>query len=276
MHAITIREAGGPDVLQWTEVPVPQPKAHEVLIKVAAAGVNRADILQRQGKYPPPPDAGPILGMEVAGEVAALGPDAARWKIGDKVCALISSGGYAEYAVAPDGQCMTAPAHLSLTQAAALPEALVTVYANLFETPMLKPGASVLVHGGASGIGTTAIQMLKKFGAKVFVTAGSAEKCEACMMLGADKAINYKTEDFVAAVQKATGGRGVDIVLDMIGGDQHRDAAWRRGAHRYADHHAKTHYPDRLDPPWPSGRRKSPAGARRRGKNLALDKIRIR
>jgi len=219
MHAIEIRAPGGPEMLQWVECPMPQPAANEVLIKVAAAGVNRADILQRQGNYPPPEDAGDILGMEVAGEIAAVGAAVKRWKIGDRICALISGGGYAEYAKAPAEQCLPIPKQLSFIEAAGLPECLITVWTNIFETGHLQPGEAVLVHGGSSGIGTTAIQMVKAYGANVFVTAGSKEKCEACRKLGADLAINYKREDFVAAIERETQKRGVDVVLDMIGGD---------------------------------------------------------
>jgi NADPH2:quinone reductase len=203
MYAIICPNPGGPENLEWAEVPTPQPQDDEVLIKVAAAGINRSD----------------ILGLEVAGEVVAAGAKVTRWKTGDKVCALLTGGGYAEYAVAPAGQCLPIPSHLSMIEATALPEALITVYANLFVAAAMQPGETVLVHGGASGVGTAAIQMLKLSGAKIFVTAGSDEKCAACRKLGADLAINYDAEDFVAAVERETSGRGVDIVLDMIGGD---------------------------------------------------------
>jgi NADPH:quinone reductase len=219
MHAIICSSFGAPEVMQWTERPVPQPADNEVLIKVAAAGVNRADTMQRQGKYPPPPGASDIMGMEVSGEILALGTKASRWKIGDKVCALLAAGGYAEYAVAPEGQCLPVPSNISMTEAAVLPEALITVWANLFESGALKPGETALVHGGSSGIGTTAIQMVKLFGAKIFVTVGTNEKAEACKKLGADLVINYKTEDFVTVIERATNKRGVDVVLDMVGGD---------------------------------------------------------
>ena len=218
MHVIECRGAGAADVLQGAERLMPQPSADEVLIKVAAAGVNRADILQRQGKYPPPPDAGDILGMEVAGEIVAVGERVKRWKEGDRICAILAGGGYAEYAVAPAGQCLPMPKGLSFVEAAALPECVITVWANLFETGRLHPGETVLVHGGVSGIGTTAIQMVKNFGAKIFVTAGKEEKCAACRKLGADLAINYRKEDFTAVIERETQKRGVDIVLDMIGG----------------------------------------------------------
>lgn len=219
MHAILCPSFGPTDVLQWGRSPTPQPGAGEVLIKVAAAGVNRADLLQRQGKYPSPEGASEILGMEVSGEVVAFGAGAHAWKIGDKVCALLSGGGYAEFVNAPEGQCLPVPESVTLREAAALPEAIVTVWANLFEDGGLKSGQTCLVHGGSSGIGTTAIQLAKLSGAKIFVTVGNEEKAEACRKLGADLAINYKTEDFVAAVSAATGGQGVDVVLDMIGGD---------------------------------------------------------
>lgn len=205
--------------MQWLEQPMPVPQAGDVLIKVAAAGINRADILQRQGKYPPPPGCSDIIGLEVSGEVVALGPMTSRWKIGDKICALLSDGGYAEYVAVSERQCLPVPPDLSLIEAAALPEAVTTVWANLFEAAALKPHESVLVHGGTSGIGSTAIQMVKLFGAKIFVTAGSEEKCAACCAIGADLAVNYKTEDFVAVIEKATGGRGIDVVLDIVGGD---------------------------------------------------------
>jgi len=218
-HVIECRSPGGPEVMQWAERPMPKAGAGEVLIKVAAAGVNRADILQRQGNYPPPEGAGDILGMEVAGEIAAVGAKANRWKVGDKICALLAGGGYAEYATVPEGQCLPVPGNISFIEAAALPEAVVTVWANLFEAGGLQAGQTALVHGGSSGIGTVAIQMAKAAGAKIFVTAGSAEKCEACRKLGADLAIDYKTEDFVVAIERKTGKRGVDVVLDMVGGD---------------------------------------------------------
>jgi putative PIG3 family NAD(P)H quinone oxidoreductase len=219
MHFIECRGAGGPDVLRWSERPTPQPKAGDVLIKVAAAGINRADILQRQGNYPPPEGAGDILGMEVSGEIVALGSGVKRWKVGDKICALLAGGGYAEYAAASETQCLPAPKNLSLAEAAALPECVVTVWANLFEAGNLQPGQTALVHGGSSGIGTTAIQMAKAFGARIFITAGSDEKCDACKKLGADLAINYKREDFVGIIKRETKDRGVDVVLDMVGGD---------------------------------------------------------
>jgi len=218
-HIIECHGFGGPDVLQWAERPLPMPVADEVLIHVAAAGVNRADILQRQGKYPPPPGSSDVIGMEISGTVVMVGQDVRRWKAGDKVCALLSGGGYADYAVAPEAQCLPVSGTLSLTQAAALPEAVVTVWANVFEGAALRPGETILVHGGSSGIGTTAIQMVKAHGAKIIVTVGNQEKAEACRALGADHVINYTQEDFVQAVMNETVGQGVDAVLDMIGGD---------------------------------------------------------
>ncbi len=219
MYAILCRGYGGPEVLAWVESPMPIMGVGEVLIKVAAAGVNRADILQRQGKYPPPEGASHIMGMEVSGEVVATAPDVQRWKVGDKVCALLSGGGYAEYVAAPEGQCLPLPQNISMIEAASLMETIVTVWANVFETAGLRKDETILVHGGSSGIGITAIQLAKIFGAKIFVTAGNDEKCFACQSLGADLAINYHDEDFVSAIMTATNKRGVDVVLDMIGGD---------------------------------------------------------
>ncbi len=218
MKVIEISEAGGPEVLKPAERPVPQPGEGEVLIKVAAAGVNRPDCLQRQGSYPPPPGASDIPGLEIAGEVVALGAGVTAPRIGDKVCALVTGGGYAEYCPAPAPQCLPIPKGYSLEQAAALPETFFTVWVNVFDRSALKPGESFLVHGGTSGIGTTAIQLAKAFGCTVFATAGSPEKVKACAELGADRAINYREEDFVEVVKEATGGKGVDVILDMVGG----------------------------------------------------------
>ena len=217
MIAIAITRFGGPDVLHPVERPIPEPAEHEVLIRVAAAGVNRPDLMQREGKYPPPPGASEIPGLEVSGTVVKCGPGVERWRDGDKVCALLAGGGYAEYCVAPDVQCLPVPASLDLASAAGVPEASFTVWTNVFERGRLRSGEALLVHGGASGIGTTAIQMARCFGARVFATAGSAEKCRACESLGAERAVNYKTEDFAAVVSDATGGRGVDVILDMVG-----------------------------------------------------------
>ena len=217
MIAIAIGRPGPPEVLQPIELPVPRPGQGEVLIRVAAAGVNRPDLMQREGKYPPPPGASDIPGLEVAGTIAACGEAARRWREGDHVCALVSGGGYAEYCVAPDVQCLPVPATLDLVAAGGVPETFFTVWANVFERGRLAPGESLLVHGGASGIGTTAIQMARAFGARVFATAGSNEKCRACEQLGAERAINYRTDDFVARLMEATRGRGVDVILDMVG-----------------------------------------------------------
>ena len=219
MTAIAIRAPGGPEVLVPEERPVPQPGAGEVLVEVTAAGVNRPDVMQRQGLYPPPPGASEIPGLEIAGEVVALGSGATRYKIGDKVAALVAGGGYAEYCPVHETNALPAPPTLSLIEAAAIPETFFTVWHNAFERGRLKSGETLLVHGGTSGIGTTAIQLAKAFGARVITTAGSAEKCEACRKLGADVAVNYRTEDFVAATKTATGGKGAELILDMVGGD---------------------------------------------------------
>jgi len=219
MRAIEIKQPGGPEVLVPTRRPLPKPGPDEVLIRVAAAGVNRPDMLQRQGGYAPPPGASDLPGLEVAGEIVAVGPDTGRWKVGDRVTALVAGGGYAEYCAAPGPQCLPVPGKLDLVHAAALPETFFTVWTNVFERGRLKAGESFLVHGGSSGIGTTAIQLASRFGARVFTTAGSDEKCSKCKELGADLAINYRSQDFVAAVNEATGGKGVDLILDMVGGD---------------------------------------------------------
>jgi NADPH:quinone reductase len=218
MIAIEIREPGGPDVLVQVERPRPVPEAGEVLIAVAAAAVNRPDIMQRLGHYPPPAGASDIPGLDVAGTIAALGGRVSGWHIGDRVCALVSGGGYAEYCVAPALQCLPVPRSLTITSAAAIPEAFFTVWTNVFERGRLQPGEGLLVHGGSSGIGTTAIQLARARGSRVFATAGSAEKCAACERLGAERAFNYRETDFVTAVRNLTGGRGVDVILDMVGG----------------------------------------------------------
>jgi NADPH2:quinone reductase len=218
MTAIGIKAPGGPDVLVPEERAVPTPGEGELLIRVRAAGVNRPDVMQRKGLYPPPKDASDIPGLEIAGEIAACGPAIKRWKEGDRVMALVSGGGYAEYCLAYAIHALPVST-LPLIDAAAIPETTLTVWHNVFERGGLKEGETLLVHGGSSGIGTTAIQLAKQFGAAVFVTAGSEEKCEACRKLGADLAINYKTEDFVAKVKEATGGKGADVILDMVGGD---------------------------------------------------------
>jgi NADPH2:quinone reductase len=219
MTVIAIRAPGGPDMLVPEQRPVPPLADGEVLVKVAAAGVNRPDVMQRQGLYPPPKGATDIPGLEIAGEVVALGPGVTRWKLGDTVMALVVGGGYAEYCPAHESHCLPVPDGLSLAEAAAIPETFFTVWYNTFERGHLKSGETFLVHGGSSGIGTAAIQLAKAFGAKVITTAGTPEKCEACRKLGADLAINYRTEDFVAATKAATGGKGADVILDMVGGD---------------------------------------------------------
>lgn len=219
MTVIEISQPGDPEVLKPAERPTPRAADGEILIRIAAAGVNRPDLLQRQGNYPPPPGASDIPGLEVAGTVAALGAGVTGWAIGDAVCALLAGGGYAEYAAVPAVQCLPVPAGLSMIEAAALPETLFTCWTNLVDGGRLEAGQTVLIHGGSSGIGTTGIQLAKLLGARVITTAGSAEKCAACRSLGADLAIDYKAEDFVKAVKAATDGRGVDVVLDMVGGD---------------------------------------------------------
>lgn len=219
MTAIEVKEPGGPEKLVPGQRPVPKPGQGEVLIKVAAAAINRPDVLQRQGKYPPPPGAPDTLGLDVAGTVVAVGPGVSSPKVGEQVCALVAGGGYAEYAVAPAPQCMPVPKGFSMAEAASLPETYFTVWTNVFDRGRLKAGETFLVHGGASGIGTTAIQLAKAMGARVFATAGTAEKCAACEKLGAEKAVNYKTEDWVEIIKQATGGEGVDVILDMVGGD---------------------------------------------------------
>jgi len=219
MLAIAISHPGGPEVLKPVELPTPQPGAGEVLIHVAAAGVNRPDLMQREGKYPPPPGASDIPGLEIAGTIDALGSGVDRWRKGDHVFALIAGGGYAEYCIAPAPQCLPVPSRLELTAAAAIPETFFTVWTNVFERGHLRAGETFLVHGGASGIGTAAIQIARAFGARVFATAGSREKCAACEKLGAERAINYREEDFVEALMALTRGRGVDVILDMVGAD---------------------------------------------------------
>ena len=219
MSAIAIKAPGGPEMLVVEERPVPAPRAGEILVRVAAAGVNRPDVMQRQGKYPPPRGAPDIPGLEIAGEVVALGEGATKWKIGGKVMALVIGGGYAQFCTAHESHALPVPQNLSMAEAAAIPETFFTVWHNVFVRGDLKPGEAFLVHGGSSGIGTTAIQLAKAFGARVITTAGSAEKCAACIKLGADIAINYKSEDFVAATKAATGDKGADVILDMVGGD---------------------------------------------------------
>jgi len=219
MLAIEIVRPGEPDVLVPAERPRPSPAPGEVLIKVAGAGVNRPDVFQRRGRYPPPPGASDIPGLEVSGVVEAIGADVRDFRVGDAICALVAGGGYAEYCTAPAPQCLPAPRGLDLVSAGAIPETFFTVWTNVFERGRLQAGESLLVHGGSSGIGTTAIQLARARGARVYATAGSPEKCAACERLGAERAIDYRREDFLAVVRERTGGRGVDVVLDMVGGD---------------------------------------------------------
>jgi NADPH2:quinone reductase len=219
MTAIGIKAPGGPEVLVSEARPVPAPGPGEILVRVAAAGVNRPDVMQRKGLYPPPPGAPDVLGLEIAGEVVALGEGVTRWKRGDKVMALLIGGGYAQFCLAHESHALPVPDGFSMIEAAAIPETFFTVWHNVFERGGLKAGETLLVHGGTSGIGTTAIQLAKEFGARVVTTAGSAEKCEACRKLGADTAVNYKSEDFVAITKSTTGGKGADVILDMVGGD---------------------------------------------------------
>jgi putative PIG3 family NAD(P)H quinone oxidoreductase len=228
MTVIGISKPGGPEVLVPETRPVPVPAPGEILIKVHAAGVNRPDVAQRSGSYPPPPGASDLPGLEVAGEVAAMGTGATRHRLGDKVMSLVAGGGYAQYCIAQDAQAMAVPPALSMLEAGALPETLMTVWHNVFERGGLKAGETLLIHGGSSGIGTMAIQLAKAFGAKVIVTVGAKDKAEACLKLGADRAINYKTDDFVAETKAATDGHGADVILDMVGGayiERNYDAA---------------------------------------------------
>jgi putative PIG3 family NAD(P)H quinone oxidoreductase len=219
MTVIGISKPGGPEVLLPETRAVPAPGPGEILVKVAAAGVNRPDVAQRSGSYPPPPGASDLPGLEIAGEVVAVGTGATRHKVGDKVMSLVAGGGYAQYCIAQDGQAMAVPQALSMSEAGATPETLMTVWHNVFERGGLKAGETLLVHGGSSGIGTMAIQLAKAFGATVIVTVGSQAKADACVKLGADHAINYKTQDFVTEVKNLTGGNGVNVILDMVGGD---------------------------------------------------------
>jgi NADPH2:quinone reductase len=219
MRAVEISSPGAADVLKIAERALPQPKPHEILVKVAAAGVNRPDILQRMGLYAVPPDASDLPGLEIAGTVAAVGSSVSMWKVGDQVCALVHGGGYAEYCVVPEVQALPVPKGLSLTEAASLPETFFTVYSNVFDRGALKAGEILLVQGGSSGIGVTAIQMAAAMGNRVFATAGSDEKCAACVKLGAEKAFNYKSGDWAEELKAATGGKGVNVILDMVGGD---------------------------------------------------------
>ncbi|MFI0775676.1 NAD(P)H-quinone oxidoreductase [Streptomyces sp. NPDC021212] len=217
MHAITIPEPGGPDALQWTEVPDPAPGEGEVLVEVVASGVNRADLMQRQGHYPPPPGAPAYPGLECSGRIVELGPGVSGWSVGDEVCALLAGGGYAGKVAVPAGQLLPVPEGVDLVTAAALPEVTATVWSNVFMISHLRPGETLLAHGGSSGIGTMAIQLAKAAGARVAVTAGSAEKLAACRELGADVLINYREQDFVEEVRAATDGAGADVILDIVG-----------------------------------------------------------
>jgi putative PIG3 family NAD(P)H quinone oxidoreductase len=219
MRAVEISTPGPPEVLKPVERPDPAPGAGEVLIRVAAAGVNRPDVLQRRGAYPPPPGASDLPGLEVSGTIEALGDGVTQWRVGDRVCALLSGGGYATLCTVPAVQCLPIPAVMDFVTAAAIPETFFTVWTNVFERGRLKAGETALFHGGSSGIGTTAIQLASARGARVFATAGSDEKCRACERLGAERAINYKTEDFVTVIKDVTKGRGVDLILDIVGGD---------------------------------------------------------
>jgi putative PIG3 family NAD(P)H quinone oxidoreductase len=219
MTVVAISKPGGPEVLVPETRPVPMPGPNEILVKVMAAGVNRPDVAQRAGVYPPPAGASDLPGLEIAGEVVALGEGAHKHKLGDKVMSLVAGGGYAQYCIAQDAQAMSVPASLSMLEAGATPETLMTVWHNVFERGGLKAGESLLIHGGSSGIGTMAIQLAKAFGAKVIVTVGSQDKASACLKLGADHAINYKTDDFVAAAKSMTEGKGPNVILDMVGGD---------------------------------------------------------
>lgn len=219
MTAVTLAGKGGPEVLQAATVATPTPGAGQVLIKVAAAGVNRPDVQQRLGAYPPPAGHSPYPGLEVSGTVAAVGPGVTRWKVGDALAALVNGGGYAEYCIAEEPVALAVPKGLGMVEAAALPETVFTVWNNVFDRAGLRAGEWFMVHGGTSGIGTTAIQLAKALGAHVIATAGSADKCQACLDLGADRAVNYRTEDFVAVAKEATGGKGVNVTLDMVGGD---------------------------------------------------------
>jgi NADPH:quinone reductase len=219
MRAVEISRPGGPEVLKPADAPRPVPKANEIVVKVAAAGVNRPDVLQRSGNYPVPPGASPLPGLEVAGEIAELGAAVKSWKRGDKVCALANGGGYAEYCAVPEGQCLSIPKGWSVVEAASLPETFFTVWANVYERGRLAAGESLLVQGGTSGIGVAAIQIAAATGNRVFATAGSDEKVAACLRLGAEQAFNYRTQDFEQEIKKATAGKGIDVILDMVGGD---------------------------------------------------------
>jgi NADPH:quinone reductase len=219
MKVIEMTGQGGPEVLYVADTVTPKPRPNEVLIRVNAAGMNNADLLQRRGHYPVPPGASPILGLEVSGIIAEVGSDVTDWKPGDAVCALLAGGGYAEYCIAPAGQCLPVPGNIALTEAASLPEAIFTVWANLFEPPLLHPGETLLVQGGTSGIGSMAIQTAIAFGIRVIATAGSKEKCDICLQLGCERALNYKEENWVDQAQEWSEERGIDVIFDMVAGD---------------------------------------------------------
>jgi NADPH2:quinone reductase len=219
MNYVEIDGFGAPEVLKPAQMALPQPIDGEVLIKVAAAGVNRPDVQQRLGQYNPPPGSSTVPGLEIAGEIVALGQNTGRYQVGDKVCALVAGGGYAEYCTAPEPQTLPVPDGMSMIEAGGIPETFFTVWTNVFDRGGLQPGETLLIHGGSSGIGTTAIQLAREFGSRVVVTAGSDAKCQACIDLGAERAINYRNEDFVAVTKELTGGKGVNVILDMVGGD---------------------------------------------------------
>jgi NADPH2:quinone reductase len=219
MNYVEIDGFGAPEVLKPAQMALPQPIDGEVLIKVAAAGVNRPDVQQRLGQYSPPPGSSTVPGLEIAGEIVALGQNTGRYQVGDKVCALVAGGGYAEYCTAPEPQTLPVPDGMSMIEAGGIPETFFTVWTNVFDRGGLQPGETLLIHGGSSGIGTTAIQLAREFGSRVVVTAGSDAKCQACIDLGAERAINYRNEDFVAVTKELTGGKGVNVILDMVGGD---------------------------------------------------------
>lgn len=286
MTVIGISKPGGPEVLVPETRPVPAPGPNEILIKVTVAGVNRPDVAQRSGSYPPPPGASDLPGLEVAGEVVALGAGASKYKLGDKVMSLVSGGGYAQYCTAHEKIAMHIPAGLSMSEAGATPETLMTVWHNVFERGALKAGETLLIHGGSSGIGTMAIQLAKAFGAKIIVTVGSQDKADACVRLGADHAINYKTQDFVAEVKALTGGTGANLILDMVGGDyiekttmppRSRAASFRspsgrpQGDRQFRQGHGQAAASYRIDAAAAFGRRQGRDGQRHRGQSTSLD-----
>ena len=289
MRYIDAERPGGPEVLVVKEGPAPVPGSGEVLIRVHAAGINRPDTMQREGKYPPPAGASPLLGLEVAGEVSAVGDGVSRWSLGDRVCALTNGGGYAEFVTAPAGQCLPVPSGLRMEEAAALPETFFTVWTNVFDRASLKEGESFLVHGGSGGIGTTAVQMAKQRGARVFATAGTGEKCAACRRLGAEIAVNYREDDFVQVLKQATEGRGVDVILDMVGGRlrepepgtrrnrrpgcQYRFPERVQGGDRPDAAPDEAAHPDRLHPSRPHRRGQGGDRGETRSRDLAAHRI---